>query len=157
MTNRNAGSLDIVQARLGDVDDIVPLLDGYRMFYEQKSDPAACRAYLIERMSRGEAWVFLARDPAAGGRAIGFVLLYRTFTTVTLRHLWILNDLFVDPKARTHGAGRALMQRAEEFARASGALRLDLRTARTNTTAQSLYRSCGWKQDETFLRFSKDV
>ncbi len=49
------------------------------------------------------------------------------------------------------------MDRARDCARESGALRLELATARTNLTAQALYRQRGYVEDKVFLRFSLSV
>jgi ribosomal protein S18 acetylase RimI-like enzyme len=45
------------------------------------------------------------------------------------------------------------MDRAREFATATGAVRIELTTERTNTTAQNLYRACGYALDDVFYKF----
>jgi GNAT superfamily N-acetyltransferase len=137
----------------GDLDDLVPLFDAYRVFYKQPSDPALARAYLVKRLGAGEYVGFIARD--AGGKAIGFALLSQTYSSVALKRIWLLNDIFVDPGTRKSGAGAALMAAVETFARETGAGRMDLFTARTNATAQSVYRKAGWAEDVDYLRFQK--
>ncbi|MBI3506766.1 MAG: GNAT family N-acetyltransferase [Proteobacteria bacterium] len=137
----------------GDLGALVPLFDAYRVFYRQPSDPALARDYLTKRLGAGEYVGFLAR--AADGAAVGFALLSQTFSSVALKRIWLLNDIFVDPQIRKSGAGAALMQAVEEFARTTGAGRLDLFTARTNATAQSVYRKAGWAEDTDYLRFQK--
>jgi hypothetical protein len=47
------------------------------------------------------------------------------------------------------------MKAVEDFARTTGAGRLDLFTARTNATAQSVYKRAGWTEDADYLRFQK--
>lgn len=136
-----------------DLDALVPLFDAYRVFYKQPSDPALARDYLAMRLGAGEYVGFLARD--AAGTAVGFALMSQTFSSVGLKRIWLLNDLFVDPAARKSGAGTALMKAVEDFARATGAGRLDLFTARTNATAQGVYRRAGWSEDADYLRFQK--
>lgn len=64
--------------------------------------------------------------------------------------IFILNDLFVMPEARRSGVARRLLEAAAGRAREAGAIRLTLSTANTNTDAQSLYTSAGWKRDEDF-------
>ncbi len=137
----------------GDLEALVPLFDAYRVFYKQPSDPALARAYLEKRLGAGEYVGFLARD--AAGRAVGFALLSRTFSSVGLKDIWLLNDIFVDPATRKSGAGAALMKAVEDFARSKDAGRLDLFTARTNATAQSVYKRAGWIEDADYLRFQK--
>jgi GNAT superfamily N-acetyltransferase len=140
------------QAGPADVDAVAPLFDAYRQFYQQPSDLALARAFLAERIARSESVIFLAeRD----GQAVGFVQLYPLFSSTAARprRLWLLNDLFVSPSARGGGVARALMDRARRLGEETGAVGLELATARTNGPAQQLYESLGWRQDELFLRY----
>jgi GNAT superfamily N-acetyltransferase len=136
-----------------DLDVAAPLFDEYRRFYGQRSDARAARAFLGERLRREESVIFLAFAGEAGGQALGFMQLYPSFSSVSLRRLWILNDLFVHPDARREGVGRRLLERAREWAVETQAKGLILATAMTNATAQSLYESCGWKRDEEFQHY----
>lgn len=133
-----------------DVDDLAPLFEGYLRFYRRRPEPGTARAFVEERLERGDSVVFLARE---GDAAVGFVQLFPTFSSVRLGRLWILNDLFVDPSARGRGVGRRLMERAREHAEATGAVGLILETERTNETAAGLYRSLGWEREEAFDRY----
>ncbi|MCP9785490.1 GNAT family N-acetyltransferase [Cyanobium sp. N5-Cardenillas] len=54
------------------------------------------------------------------------------------------------PEARRSGVARRLLEAAVRHGREAGAIRLSLATAVTNTDAQSLYTSAGWKRDEVF-------
>lgn len=140
------------QAGPGDVEQLAPLFDAYRQFYQQASDLALARDFLAERLSRAESVVFVAeRD----GRAVGFVQLYPLFSSTAARprRLWLLNDLFVSPDVRGGGVGRALMERARRLAEETGAVGLELVTAVTNRGAQRLYESLGYRLDDGFLRY----
>ena len=138
-----------------DLDAIAPLFDAYRQFYEKPADLALARRYLDERFRNDESVIFVAEGN--GGNVIGFTQLYPAFCSVAADRIYVLYDLFVTPSARGTGAGRALMQAAEEFGRAAGAARLQLETARTNTIGQSLYESCGWLRDNEFYVYSKTL
>ena len=144
---------DIVrQAGPTDVDMVAPLFDAYRGFYDQPSDLPLARAFIAARLERGESVVFVAeRD----GRAVGFVQLYPLFSSTAPRprRLWLLNDLYVAPEARSSGVGRALLARARRLAEETGAAGLELVTAATNSGAQRLYESVGYRRDELFLRY----
>ncbi|HEU0223968.1 MAG TPA: GNAT family N-acetyltransferase [Steroidobacteraceae bacterium] len=141
------------RATLDDLDAIAPLFDAYRQFYQQPADLALARRYVQERMQRGESVIFVAEG--ADRRPVGFTQLYPTFCSVRAAPTFVLYDLFVAPGARGTGAGRALMQAAEAYAASTGAARLELSTARTNTIAQSLYESQGWNRDEAFYVYHK--
>jgi len=141
------------RAEARDLDAVAALFDAYRQFYEMPADLPLARRYLAERFDRGESVIFVAED-AAGG-LVGFTQLYPAFCSVAADRTFVLYDLFVTPAARGTGAGRALMEAAEAHARAAGAARLELQTAKTNVIGQSLYESCGWKRDELFYVYAK--
>jgi ribosomal protein S18 acetylase RimI-like enzyme len=140
-------------AEARDLDAVAELFDAYRQFYEMPPDLALARRYLDERFTRRESVIFVAED--AKGALVGFTQLYPAFCSVAADRTFVLYDLFVTPAARGTGAGRALMEAAEAHARASGAARLELQTAKTNKIGQSLYESCGWKRDELFYVYAK--
>ena len=141
----------IRQATLADIDALAPLFDAYRRFYEQPGDIALASDFLHERLERNESTILVAEDP---GQLLGFCQLYPTWCSVAAARIFVLYDLFVDPDVRRGGVGRALMQAAQAFGRAAGAVRLDLTTARANTRAQALYESEGWRRDDVYLTYN---
>ena len=141
------------RAGLDDLSALAPLFDGYRQFYGQRSDLPGARAFLEERLRRDESVIFLAVADGEGGEALGFTQLYPSFSSVSLRRLWILNDLFVRPDIRRGGVGRRLLERAREWAIETQAKGLILTTAITNQAAQALYESCGWRRDGEFEHY----
>jgi ribosomal protein S18 acetylase RimI-like enzyme len=141
----------IRQATLADIDALAPLFDAYRRFYEQPGDIALASDFLHERLERNESTILVAED---AGQLLGFCQLYPTWCSVAAARIFVLYDLFVDPDVRRGGVGRALMQAAQAFGRAAGAVRLDLTTARTNTRAQALYESEGWQRDDVYLTYN---
>jgi GNAT superfamily N-acetyltransferase len=98
-------------------------------------------------VENNESVIFLSSE---GAVVTGFTQLYPSFSSGGLARIFILNDLFVVPEARRHGAGSALLRAAAEHGRSVGALRLVLSTEITNTTAQSLYEKLGWKRETLF-------
>lgn len=138
------------RATADDIERLAPLFDLYRGFYEQPSDLSLASAFLTERLSCNESVVLLACEHDA---LPGFTQLYPSFSSVRARRTWILNDLFVAAGARRRGIARLLLQAAAQFARADGALRLELETDPANLAAQSLYRSLGWMEYDDSLRF----
>jgi ribosomal protein S18 acetylase RimI-like enzyme len=145
-------STRIVRATTKDLDDLVPLFDAYRQFYGQRSDPRAARAFLGDRIEHDESVIYVAY--ADGGEAAGFTQLYPSFSSVSLKRLWVLNDLFVRSDIRRGGIGRALLERARRHAVETGAKGLILNTAVTNKAAQTLYESCGWHREDEFLQYN---
>lgn len=99
-------------------------------------------------MAHGESEILLTVD--ARGQALGFCQFYPTFCSVEAQPIFSLYDLFVMPSARRSGAGHALLRAAKQLARERGKARMDLGTAKTNRTAQSVHESLGWIRDEVF-------
>lgn len=147
-------SLSIARASAADLDVLVPLFRGYLDFYRRHPESGAVREFLDARLRNGESVVFLARVDA---QAVGFVQLYPAFASLSLKPNWILNDLFVVPEARGHGAASALMEAARQLAVDTGACELFLQTARDNETAQRLYERLGYQRDNDFLVYTLDV
>lgn len=76
---------------------IAPLFDAYRQFYGQTPDLEGARQFLFERLQGGESVIFAVME---GENALGFTQLYPSFSSVSMKPIWILNDLFVVEKAR---------------------------------------------------------
>jgi GNAT superfamily N-acetyltransferase len=137
-----------------DLDVLVPLFDAYRQFYHQASDLEGARQFLLARFESKQSVVFIVfREESA----IGFVQLYPSFSSTAMARIFVLNDLFVAPEVRKHGAGAALLRKAAEYGKAAGALRLTLRTALTNASAQRLYEASGWKRDQVFCGYELNL
>ena len=141
-------------AESSDLDQLADLFDQYRQFYECPPDLSAAKNWIAENFERGRSTIFAADD---GYQLIGFTQLYSALCSVDLVDYFVLYDLFVAPSARRQGIARALMNAASEWAKAQGAARLDLETARDNYPGQALYRDLGYELDEIFLKFSLDL
>ncbi|MEY4900605.1 MAG: hypothetical protein RI895_1027 [Actinomycetota bacterium] len=141
--------LEVGRAKLADAGDLHPLVEKYRAFYNQPPN-AKTLDYLKSRLENDEAVVFFARYDSV---AVGFTMLYPTFSTVSLSNVWLLNDLYVEEANRGQGIASKLMETAESAACEAGATRVFLRTANDNATAQSLYEGRGYIQDEVFRRY----
>ncbi|MAB26046.1 MAG: GNAT family N-acetyltransferase [Alteromonadaceae bacterium] len=141
-------------AESSDLDQLADLFDQYRQFYECPPDLSAAKNWIAENFERGRSTIFTADD---GYQLIGFTQLYSALCSVDLVDYFVLYDLFVAPSARRQGIARALMNAASEWAKAQGAARLDLETARDNYPGQALYRDLGYELDEVFLKFSLDL
>jgi len=145
-------TFNIRRADLNDLDALTHLFDGYRQFYKQPSDVEGARTFLASRLKRNESVIFLAAGHAKG--ALGFTQLYPMFSSVRMRPIWILNDLFVSRTARKLGVANALMEAAEQWARMEGAAGLELSTAKDNGTAKSVYDARNWELDDAYDHYS---
>jgi ribosomal protein S18 acetylase RimI-like enzyme len=148
-------TVTIRRASVDDVERVAPLFDAYRQFYKLAPNLELSRDFIAARISRNESIVLLAQ--AADGTGVGFVQLYRSFSSLRAAPNYILYDLFVSPAGRGQGTGRLLMEAAADTARKEGAAGLTLSTAIDNTTAQALYESLGWKRDTSFYEYNLDL
>jgi GNAT superfamily N-acetyltransferase len=146
-------SMNIIQATLEHADSIAPVFDAYRQFYGQAPNLERCRTFIAKRLINRESVIFFVADETSPHHVLGFTQLYPAFSSVAMRRLWILNDLFVLPEARKKGIAAALMHKAREFAKETAAKGLVLETATDNSEAQRLYEKLGWQRDELFYRY----
>jgi GNAT superfamily N-acetyltransferase len=86
---------------------------------------------------------------------IGFIQLFPSLSSVSMKRVWILNDLFVQEAHRKQGAAKLLMSAVENFARETGAVRIILSTQVSNVAAQSLYKSLGYGELEGWVQLSR--
>ena len=108
----------------------------------------------MNRISTETSTIFLAK---VDNRAVGFTQLYSSFCSVDASPIIILYDLFVDSASRQSGVGKALMDRAKDYAAQIGASRLDLETENTNINAQRLYESLGYERETYFYKYSLEI
>ncbi len=143
--------LEIKKATTDDIAMVAFLFNSYRMFYKQPSNLEAAFDYLEQRISKDESVVFIA---VLKNEAIGFVQLYPIFSSVSLSHAWLLNDIYVAENARNQGIAEALLQHAKQFGIETKSSNILLQTAADNYKAQSVYEKNGWiKLQDFFYEF----
>ncbi|MEH7247348.1 GNAT family N-acetyltransferase [Neobacillus niacini] len=142
--------MSIQKATINELDSIAELFNSYRVFYHQESNLEGAREFLKKRLVNEESVVFIANDE---GHAVGFVQLYPTFSSVSMKKSWVLNDLFVNESARKKGFGEKLLKKAIEFAEETGAKGLFLETGHDNVTAQRLYEKIGFKKETNYFYY----
>jgi GNAT superfamily N-acetyltransferase len=143
--------MQVTLASLEHLDEVSRLFDQYRVFYNQPSDLNAATNFLQDRLQDQDSTIFIASE---GGSVVGFTQLYPSFSSVSMKRVWILNDLFVDAPYRKQGIAKLLMSAAEQFARETGAIRLVLATQISNIAAQALYESLGYIEDQDFNHYA---
>lgn len=158
-------TLSVHQATNDDVSEAALLFDQYRVFYQQTSDPLLAEKFIRERIEKNESIIFVVKSSAGnsaeksdiesevGNKLVGFAQLYPSFSSVSAKRTWVLNDLFVIPEMRSKGVGKTLLQQAKSFAESTHAKGIGLQTAITNTSAQRLYESLGYKKNTQFLGY----
>ena len=146
--------MKIFQATIEDLEGVSHLFNLYRMFYQQESDIEGAKTYIKERIENKESVIFVVKDKLD---YIGFTQLYPTFSSISMKRAWILNDLYVDREARKQGIGELLLHKAKEYAIKTGAKSINLSTAPENDAAQRLYEKNGYIRDSQFYQYELDL
>jgi GNAT superfamily N-acetyltransferase len=111
--------------------------------YERLSDEVEATVALIRRHGFGRRRYFETLLCFDGKRAVGFALYFFTFSTFLARPTLYLEDLFVTPDARGHGAGKALLAALARIAERRGCGRMEWAVLDWNTSAIGFYERLG--------------
>ncbi len=133
----------VTRVTLENLESTSRLFNQYRQFYGQADDQDCCYEFLSQRIGSQESVILVATIDEV---EVGFVQLYPSYSSISMKRVWILNDLFVAEEHRCQGVGKELLQEAQQFAKDSNAARLLLCTGTENEHAQRLYESAGWQQ-----------
>lgn len=144
--------MKIVQAEHKTLEQTAHLFDLYRQFYKQPSDVSAARAFISARMVNKDSIIFLALSENDEG--MGFTQLFPSFSSVAMKTVYTLNDLYVAEAHRRSGVARALMNTAKAFAQKNSAHAIKLATAKNNHQAKALYDDIGYKLIDSYDYYS---
>jgi GNAT superfamily N-acetyltransferase len=128
-----------------ELDDVAKVFDRYRRHYGQPVVTGQALAWLTQHTSSGMLTIFTAH---AGAELVGIATTVAVPASLRLGCSWQLRDLYVVPRARRSGAGRALVSAVAAAACAKGAIRLSVQTEPANTAALQLYQRCGFFPEE---------
>ena len=147
----------IIQATLEHLDLLTPLFVKYREFYGELPFPDSSRAFLEKRLSREESVIYLALPDDDDGKLLGFCQLYPSYSSLSLKRVWILNDSYVAEDARRQLVADHLMQKAKKMARETQAVRMRVSTSANNEVAQKVYESIGFREDTQFKNYTLPI
>ena len=135
----------IITATIQELGPLVEMFDLYRQFYRQPSDVLGAKEFLTERIKKKDSVIFLAIQRE---EYTGFVQCYPLFTSVGMKKLWLLNDLFVKNEYRGQGISKMLIGRCKQLAFETGAKGLMLETEKSNAIGNRLYPEEGFVLNE---------
>ncbi|MFJ5299968.1 GNAT family N-acetyltransferase [Pseudomonas sp. SLFW] len=147
----------IIQATLEHLDLLTPLFVKYREFYGEHPFPDSSRDFLQKRLSRDESVIYLALPDDDDSKLLGFCQLYPSYSSLSLKRVWILNDIYVAEDARRQLVADHLMQKAKKMARETQAVRMRVSTSANNEVAQKVYESIGFKEDTQFKNYTLPI
>ncbi|MBH3412211.1 GNAT family N-acetyltransferase [Pseudomonas putida] len=143
----------IIKATLEHLDLLTPLFVRYREFYGQLPFPDSSRAFLEKRLNRDESVIYLAVADDDDGKLLGFCQLYPSFSSLSLKRVWILNDIFVAEDSRRMLVADHLMREAKKMAKQTQAVRMRVSTSANNEVARKTYESIGFRKDTEFENY----
>ncbi|BCD86470.1 N-acetyltransferase [Pseudomonas solani] len=143
----------IVQATLEHLDLLNPLFVKYREFYGELPFPDSSRKFLEKRLRRKESVIYLALADDDDTKILGFCQLYPSFSSLSLKRVWILNDIYVAEDARRQLVADRLLQTAKKMAKETNAVRMRVSTSAGNEVAKKVYESIGFREDSEFVNY----
>jgi GNAT superfamily N-acetyltransferase len=143
----------IRKANIQDLDQLAKLFNAYRVFYGKESALTLATEFLSERIRTRDSEIFVSADK----RINGFVQLYPLFSSVRMKKLWLLNDLFVDPDHRGKGISLALIEEAKALCKRTGACGMYLETAKSNDIGNQLYPRAGFTLNDAHNFYDWDI
>lgn len=137
-------NVTICRATADDVGALSKLFNAYRVFFGKDGDLSLAEEFLRRRLNNSESIIFCAYT--SDKRCVGFAQLYPSFSSVSAKHIWILNDLFVLESLRGMGIGKKLLREIQIFCEETQAGGIVVETTNSNTGAQKLYESNGYQK-----------
>jgi len=142
--------IEIISASLNELNELSKLYQQYRIFYKKEAEPEKEQEFLKERIENKESVIFIAK---VDDEYAGFTQLYPVFSSVRMKRMWLLNDLYVSQNFRKLGIANMLIEKSKELAKETNATGLMLQTAVDNTQAQSVYDKTGFERDNDFYTY----
>lgn len=142
------------EIKINDIEKLSKLFDNYRIFYEKEPDLKGSENFLLERIQNNESKIFVVENDKS--EFIGFVQLYPAFSSIRMKRLWLLNDLFVVENYRGQGVSVLLINEAKKLCKETNACGLILETAKSNEVGNKLYPKTEFSLDFEHNYYSWD-
>jgi GNAT superfamily N-acetyltransferase len=138
----STATVEIVPAGRADVALVHGLMQGLAVYEKLGHAFVAGEADLADALfgPHPVAEAFLGR---LDGRPVGYALVFTTYSTFAGKRCMWLEDLFVEPAARGHGVGKALLVRLARLAVERDYARLEWNVLDWNEPAIGFYKSLG--------------
>lgn len=150
--NAELPKFEIRPARIEDVPAVLQLIRDLATYERAPDEVTATEEQLVEVLfgARPSAEVLLAFEQAT---AVGFAVFFHNFSTWLGRPGLYLEDLFVKPKMRGKGYGRALLVHLAKIARERGCGRMEWAVLDWNDSAIQFYHKLGAKPMDEWTVF----
>jgi GNAT superfamily N-acetyltransferase len=143
--------VEVRPIRPEELEDLLPLIDGYQRFYEAEPDAERNRQFFSRFLHPSDEGLLLGAW--ANASLAGFATLYWFHSSTKAADTVLMNDLFVREDVRGGGVGRALIQASLDETHRRGARHLEWYTAPDNRVAQGLYDSLPGAERSTWYAY----
>ncbi|MFK7905710.1 MAG: GNAT family N-acetyltransferase [Chitinophagales bacterium] len=130
------------------LDELTPMFDDYRQSYRMTSNIKAGNQFLTERLQKQDSEIFIAVSDT--NEIAGFIQLYPLFSSLRMRKVWIVNDIYVKVAFRGEGVAHKLVNRAKELAVYSRSAGLLVEAQKTNEVANKMYPKMDFQMYRSF-------
>ncbi|MBS1493699.1 MAG: GNAT family N-acetyltransferase [Bacteroidetes bacterium] len=143
---------EIIELEEEYLPEFFKLFHNYRVSLGLHSVPVAEEKFLTKRFHDGDFTVLLASVMYNSGiieytEYAGFAILYPFFSTIQLKKIWLLNDLFVEKKFRHQGIGTLLLENSITLSEKTDSCGLVLETLIESFGAKKLVEKRGLIRD----------
>jgi GNAT superfamily N-acetyltransferase len=156
-TSPDTAHVSVRKVGPADAETFLTLIDALADYEHLDRPDEAARERLLRdgvgERPRYEAFLAFIDD-----KAVGYAIIYETYSSFLALPTLYLEDIFVLPEARSNKAGIALFLHIANLARTRGCGRMDWTVLDWNTLAQDFYERLGaaWLKDWRLFRLSKD-
>lgn len=140
-----------LQATREHLEDLTPLFVAYREFHGAMPATELSREFLQQRIELQDSLIFIAQND--DGTLVGFCQVYPSFSSLTLRPIWILNDIFVREEFRGQHVAEKLIRHTLEKAETADVVRVRVSISQYNEAAQRLFEHTGFTEDQIFRNY----
>lgn len=136
-------SMQIRPVTRADLPRMIPLMLAYIVGFYKCPDPGedAVQELIVHLLEHPEQGIqFVAQRE---GVLIGFATLYSSFSTLRVKRIAILNDLYVHGDARAQKVGETLFRHCLSYVREQQYVCMQWETTTDNQIAQRLYEKMG--------------
>jgi GNAT superfamily N-acetyltransferase len=148
-------SVSVRPLQPGDAPRFLELIDGLADYEKLHRPDAAARERLItDAFANPPRFEALLAD--VDGVVVGYAMYFFTYSSFLARPSLYLEDIFVLPEFRGHGAGLALFRACARDAVARACGRMEWQVLSWNEPSIRFYERLGARQLETWLPFRLD-
>jgi GNAT superfamily N-acetyltransferase len=148
-------TLTVRELRSNDVPRLLELIDGLADYEKLPRPDAQARERLAADVRR-EPPRFHALLADVDGQSVGYAIYFFTYSTFLARPTLYLEDIFVLPDHRGHGAGIALFRACAREAVLNECGRMEWQVLSWNTPSIEFYERLGARHNADWLPFRLD-